>query len=61
MVLSLAMSEPNLIIGIWDVCRAHLHPEVRRHIVVRLPRDMGQDQRNPGRFQPGQLMKPMRC
>ena len=60
MILSLAMSLPSAVVGIWDVSRTHLHSQVRRNILVRL-NDLGQISSQKATHEPGQLARLMKC
>lgn len=61
MTLSIAMSTPGTRLGMWDVSRAHVHSEVRSEVLVKLPRDLGQEpaERRPSAHD--QINKLRRC
>ena len=61
MILSLAMSIPSVVVGIWDVSRAHLHSQVRRNTLVRLPKDLGLVGTQKAEHEPGQLVRLLTC
>jgi len=61
MILSIAMSTKDMRLGVWDVSRAHLHSEVRREVLVRLPKDLGQRETADGAAPSERIVKLLRC